>query len=34
MLGAFNVLLAWTGEFRHDLNERAGASTSTPLVES
>jgi hypothetical protein len=32
-LGAFNVLVAWTGEFRHDLYERAGASAGIPLVE-
>ena len=33
MLGTFNVLLAWTGEFRHDLYEHAGASAGTALVE-
>lgn len=32
-MGAFNVLLAWTVEFGHDLYERTGASAGIPLVE-
>ena len=32
-MGAFNVLLAWTGEVRNGLYERTWASAGIPLVE-